>query len=170
MPMVNIFSGGAHAAGAIDIQDVLAVPLGATTFAEALALVARVRAATSEVLDTRGAASGLVADEGGLAAPLPTNEAALAIVTEGIEAAGLTPGSEVGIAVDLAASQFSTGDGKYRLACEDRLLDRSDWVDEVARWCGRYPIVSLEDILDEDDWEGWTHGREGSARRVPAPG
>jgi enolase len=156
MPMVNVFSGGAHAARAIDIQDVLAVPVGADNFADALELVERVRSATAALLDSRGTGTGLVADEGGLAAPLPSNEAALALVTEGIQAAGMTPGKDVALAVDLAASQFGTVDGAYRLRCEDRLLDRDGWLAEVDRWCERYPIVSLEDVLHEDDWEGWT--------------
>ncbi|MEQ4206536.1 phosphopyruvate hydratase [Actinopolymorpha sp. B17G11] len=156
MPMVNILSGGAHAARAIDIQDVLAVPVGAGTFAYGLELVERVRAATAALLDSRGDGTGLVADEGGLAAPLPTNEAALALVTDGIEAAGLTPGHDVALAVDLAASQFGTADGTYHLRCEDRVLDRDGWLAEVGGWCERYPIVSLEDVLNEDDWEGWT--------------
>ncbi|MGH3490744.1 MAG: phosphopyruvate hydratase [Actinopolymorphaceae bacterium] len=156
MPMVNVFSGGAHAARAIDLQDVLAVPVGAGSFAYGLELADRVRTATAALLDSRGAGTGLVADEGGLAAPLPTNEAALALVTEGIEAAGLTPGRDVALAVDLAASQFGTADGTYRLRCEDRVLDRDGWLAEVSRWCDRYPIVSLEDVLHEDDWEGWT--------------
>ncbi|HZC27753.1 MAG TPA: phosphopyruvate hydratase [Actinopolymorphaceae bacterium] len=163
LPMVNIVSGGAHAGGAIDIQDILAVPLTATSFAEALEVVARVRSATVGLLSSRGMASGLVADEGGLAGPLASNEAALALVTDGIEAAGLTPGTEVALAVDLAASQLSTSDGRYRLACEGRELDRADWLAEVARWCERYPIVSLEDVLDEDDWDGWVE----AARILP---
>jgi enolase len=164
LPMVNIVSGGAHAGGAIDIQDILAVPLGAGSFAEALEVVARVRAATSDLLVRRGLASGLVADEGGLAAPLANNEAALALVTDGIEAAGLAPGTDVALAVDLAASQLSTPDGHYRLACEGRELDRAGWLAEVGSWCERYPIVSLEDVLDEDDWDGWVQ----AARILPS--
>ena len=156
LPMVNVFSGGAHAAGAIDIQDVLVVPLGAETFAHAMELVARVRAATAGVLGERGLGSGLVADEGGLAAPLASNEAALALVTEGIVAAGLTPGVDAGLAVDLAASQFALPEGGYRLASEGREVDRDAWLDEVCRWCTRYPVVSVEDVLHEDDWDGWT--------------
>ena len=156
MPMVNIFSGGAHAAGAIDIQDVLAVPLGARSFAHALELVARVRAATARLLEQRHGCSALVADEGGLSAPLPSNEAAVALVTEGIEVAGLRPGVDVSVAVDLAASQFGTAEGRYDLRSEDRVLDRDAWLDELRRWCERYPISSLEDVLHEDDWDGWT--------------
>jgi enolase len=156
LPMVNVFSGGAHAAGAIDIQDVLVVPLGAGGFAEAMEVVARVRSATAGVLRTRGLGSGLVADEGGLAAPLASNETALALVTEGIEAAGLTAGVDAALAVDLAASQFARPDGGYRLASEGRDLDRDEWLGEVARWCTRYPVVSVEDVLHEDDWDGWT--------------
>ncbi len=156
MPMVNIFSGGAHAAGAVDIQDVLAVPVGAESFADALEIVARVRAGTAGVLQRRGLSSALVADEGGLSAPMSDNEAAVGVVGEGIEAAGLRPGVDAAIAVDLAASQFGTAEGRYHLRCEDRELDRADWLARLADWCRRYPIVSLEDVVHEDDWTGWS--------------
>ncbi|MGW6032476.1 phosphopyruvate hydratase [Gordonia terrae] len=154
LPMVNIISGGAHAGRAIDVQDFLAVPLTARSFTEAIEWCARVRAGTVEVLEDRGIPAALVADEGGLATPLPTNRAALDLLVDGISRAGLEPGDDIGIAIDVAATQFYTGD-RYRLAKENRELTAAELVDELAQWCADYPIVSLEDALAEDDWRGW---------------
>lgn len=154
LPMVNIVSGGAHAQGAIDIQDVLAVPVGATSFAQAMEWVWLVRRATAGLLAQRGGSPSLVADEGGLSGRLGSNEAALRLVADGVARAGLRPGVDVALAVDVAASQLWTGAG-YRLACEQRELSPADWSAELNRWCKQYPIVSLEDVFDEDDWESW---------------
>jgi enolase len=155
LPMVNIVSGGAHAGRMLDIQDVLAVPVGAEDVAQAIEWVWRVRTATGELIEQQGGQAALVADEGGLAARLPTNAAALDLVTRAIDRSGLRPGVDVALAVDVAASQFALPDGRYRLAVEDREVDRDEWLDEVARWCHDYPVVSLEDVLSEDDWDGW---------------
>jgi enolase len=154
LPMVNIVSGGAHARHALDIQDVLVVPLAATSFAQAIEWASRVRSATAELLDAAGGSSALVADEGGLAGVLATNEAALALVTEGITRAGFVPGEQVALAVDVAANQILEGDN-YRLSIEGRALGPAAWVAELTGWCQRYPIVSLEDVLAEDDWLAW---------------
>ncbi|MGS2619571.1 phosphopyruvate hydratase [Micromonospora sp. LZ34] len=155
LPMVNIVSGGAHAGRMLDIQDVLAVPVGATDLPQAIEWVWRVRRAASDLLERQGAPAALVADEGGLAAHLPTNAAALDLVCDAIDRTGLRPGADVALAVDIAASQIVQPDGRYRLAVEDRDLRRDEWVEEVERWCQDYPIVSLEDVLHEDDWVGW---------------
>jgi len=149
-PMVNVLSGGAHAGRALDIQDVLVIPTAARTFAEAIEHGARVRAGAAAELRERGHATSLVADEGGLAAPLATNEEALAIATRGIERAGI----EASLALDVAATQLVDGDG-YRLAREDRRLDGAALAREVAGWAARYPLVSIEDPLGEDDWDAW---------------
>ncbi|WP_433028367.1 phosphopyruvate hydratase [Actinomycetospora sp. CA-053990] len=161
LPMVNIISGGAHAGRTLDVQDFLAVPLAAGSFAEAIEWCARVRAGTAEVLADRGLPVALVADEGGLGPVLPDNRSALDVLVAGIERAGLQPGTEVGIAVDVAATQFATGEGQYTLAAEGgRVLDAAGLVDELASWCERYPIVSIEDALAEDDWVGWTRATQ----------
>lgn len=161
LPMVNIISGGAHAGRSIDVQDFLAVPLGAGSFAEAIECCARVRAGAAAVLTDRGHAVALVADEGGLGPVLPDNRSALDVLVAGIERAGLQPGTEVGIAVDVAATQFATGEGEYTLAAEGgRVLDAAGLVDELASWCERYPIVSIEDALAEDDWAGWARATQ----------
>jgi enolase len=140
LPMVNVLSGGAHAAGAIGIQDVLVVPLGAHSFAEAIEWAWRVRRATAEIAAERGLPAWLAADEGGLGIPLPTSRAALKLLLSGIERSGLKPGEDAAIAVDVAASQF---------ASTDSLLE------EVVAWTSSFPIVSVEDPLGEDDWDGW---------------
>jgi enolase len=153
MPMVNIVSGGAHAGSAIDIQDVLVIPHAATSFAEAIEWAAAVRTATAELARDRGHdAAALVADEGGLGLRLPTNRAALELVVEGIDAAGLT--GRVGVALDLAATEFFEG-GAYHLRREGRRLTAAELTDEVASWCADYPVLSVEDPLAEDDWAGW---------------
>lgn len=154
MPMINVISGGAHAGGAIDIQDVLVVPIGATSFREALEWAWRVRRGTTEVAVDRGLSAALVADEGGLAFPLTSNRAAFDLIVEGMSRAGLEPGADVAIAVDIAATQF-VENGQYRLRTEDRLLTSAEFIAELADWARRYPIVSYEDVLDEDDWDGW---------------
>lgn len=156
MPMVNIISGGAHAGRALDIQDVLAVPVGASSFAQGLEWAARVRAAAADLLTQRGMSTALVADEGGLAAALDSNEAAIALVTDAIGHARLMPGVEVGLAVDVAANQLHDAslDG-YRFLLDDTVQDTAAWLDRLEQWCASYPIVSLEDVLAEDDWTGW---------------
>lgn len=166
MPMVNIMSGGAHADGALDIQDVLVVPIGARSFKEAIEMAWRVRQATAHLLAERGADTALVADEGGLAARMSSNAEALSTVVDGIARAQLEPGVDVTLAIDVAANQLWTGSG-YRLAIEDRTLTAGDWLDTVAQWCERFPISSVEDVLTEDDWSGWALASEliGGGRR-----
>ncbi len=154
MPMINIISGGAHAGRALDLQDILAVPVGATSFTQALEWVSRVRAGTAEVLRERGHGTALVADEGGLAGALPDNETALSIVVDGIHRAGMVPGAEVSLAVDVAANQLWDGEA-YCLELEDERLDERAWLQRLRSWCDAYPIVSLEDVLAEDEWRGW---------------
>jgi enolase len=155
LPMVNIVSGGAHAGGLVDIQDVLAVPVGAASFTQAMEWVARVRSGTLAAAGRRGHSGALVADEGGLAFPLASNRDAVEIVALGIEEAGLEPGRDVGVAVDLAASRL-LGDDGYRLEGEARTVSSAELVDELADWVEAFPIVSLEDPLAEDDWDGWS--------------
>jgi enolase len=155
LPMVNIISGGAHAAQSIDIQDFLVVPLGADCFSEALEWAARVRAATAELFERHGFSPALVADEGGLSASLPSNRAALELLTDGIGRAGLTPGEQVGIAIDVAAAQLVGPDGRYLLDSEGRSVTRDELLAELRQWCREFPVVSVEDPLADDDWDGW---------------
>lgn len=155
MPMVNIISGGAHAGGAVDVQDVLAVPVGASSFEEAIEWAWRVRRATAQVAAERGLNSVLVADEGGLGPPMSSNRAALELLLEGIERSGLVAGDQVAIAIDVAASQL-TSNGGYRLGSEHRTLDALTLIEEIEVWCKEFPIVSIEDPLSEEDWAGWS--------------
>src|SRR5262249_39045446 len=154
LPMVNIVSGGAHAGRLIDIQDVLAVPVGASSFAEAIEWAARTREGTAEALRSRGLDTYLVADEGGLAAPLASNREAVELVSEGIARAGLVPGDEIALAVDVAATQLQL-DAGYRFAAEGRTLAIDELVAELRSWCDELPIVSIEDPVGEDDIDGW---------------
>ncbi|MFV0374824.1 phosphopyruvate hydratase [Microbacterium sp.] len=154
MPMVNIVSGGAHAGRAIDIQDILAVPVGSASFTEGIEWISRVRAATAHVLTEQGGWAALVADEGGLSARLATNEAALELVTRGIERSGLRCGDDVAIAIDVAASQLVDND-RIRLRSEEAVLTTDEWLDRLSAWTQQYPIVSIEDPLGDDDWDSW---------------
>jgi enolase len=165
LPMVNIVSGGAHAGRSIDVQDFLAVPVGATSFAEAIEWAARTRDGAAAAMEQRGFGAALVADEGGLSAALPSNRSALELLVEGVERAGLRPGDDVAIAIDVAATQLGAVDLGYELASEGRHLTASELVDELAAWCSSYPIVSIEDCLGEDDWDGWVEATRRLAGR-----
>ena len=148
MPMVNIISGGAHAGRALDIQDLLVVPVGAGSFAEAIEMAWRVRRGTAAVLDQMGLPTALIADEGGLGPRLTSNRAALDVLMGGIETAGLQPGADIAIAIDVAATQFyDAGSKTYRLEVDQREIAAAELVAELAAWCAHYPIVSIEDAL-----------------------
>ncbi|HLZ30054.1 MAG TPA: phosphopyruvate hydratase [Chloroflexota bacterium] len=153
LPMVNVLSGGAHARQGMDVQDFLAIPIGATCLDEALAMAARVRTAAGNLLAQAGV-SLLLADEGGFAPGYARAEHALDLMVRAIEAAGLRPGVDVGIGLDVAATQFVRGDG-YALTREGRTLSSDEMVSRVLHWLDRYPIVSVEDPLGEDDWPAW---------------
>jgi enolase len=155
VPLMNILNGGAHADTRVDLQEFMVVPVGATTFAEGLRWGVEVFHALKKGLKSRKLATG-VGDEGGYAPDLATNEEALALVVEAIGAAGYTPGTQVALAIDAAASEFF--DAKtctYRLKGEGKSYDASGLVGMYEQLCRRYPIVSIEDGMAEDDWEGW---------------
>lgn len=155
MPMINIVSGGAHAGGAIDIQDVLVIPHGADSFATAIEWAVAIRTAARDLaVDAGYPEAVLVADEGGLGVRLPSNRSALELVTEAIELAGLVPGRDASLAVDVAASELLVGD-TYTFASEGRVLQASDLIQEIAGWAESFPLISVEDALGEDEWDGW---------------
>ena len=154
VPMVNIVSGGIHGGGNIDFQDYQAIPLRAGRYSEALADVAAIYRAMKEALKSHGAYRPGVADEGGYAPALETNEQGFELMVEAIERAGLKPGRDAAIAVDVAASHFYS-DGRYRMAREGTETDAEGMVRRLAAWCERYPIISIEDGLAEEDWNGW---------------
>jgi len=150
VPMINILSGGLHAGRNFEFQDFLAIPLGFATFAEALEAVVDVHHDARVVLEKRGYLLTGVADEGGWGPRLPTNETALDVMVEAIERAG----HKMAIGIDVAASHFFD-DGKYELRTEGRSLASDQMIDLLAGWAARYPVVSIEDGLAEDDWAGW---------------
>ena len=154
LPMVNILSGGVHAGGQMEFQDFLAVPHGCASFAEALEAVAAVHRSMRDVLAQDGRAPSGVADEGGWGPRLDSNGQALEYLVRAIEAAGYEPGGQVSIAIDVAATHFYR-DGEYRLASEGRSLDAAGMVSLLEQWVEAFPIVSIEDPLAEDDWDGW---------------
>jgi enolase len=153
LPLLNVINGGAHALNSIDFQEYMIVPVGAPTFAEALRYGAETYHALRRVLANKGLSTG-VGDEGGFAPDLPDNEAAITVLLEAIEAAGYTPGDDVAIALDPATSELWR-DGAYDLKGEGRTLSSAQLVDYWAELCGRYPIISIEDGMAEDDWDGW---------------
>jgi enolase len=168
LPMINMISGGLHAGRNLDIQDVLIIPVGADSYGQALEMTVAMYRAVGEVLAERGLESALVGDEGGYGPRLRDNEQALAIVVDAMVPCGFEPGKDVTIAVDVAASHFyDPATRSYRLsAAGDRALASGAMVDLLAGWVDRYPIVSIEDGLAEDDWEGWTHLTERLGARV----
>jgi enolase len=153
VPLMNVLNGGAHADNDVDFQEFMVVPVGAPSFIEALRMGVEVYHALKGVLKNRGLATG-VGDEGGFAPDLPGNEAALELLVEAVAKAGYEPGGEVAIALDPATSELWK-DGRYELRGEGRTLDSDGMVELWRTLCGRYPIVSIEDGLAEEDWAGW---------------
>ena len=153
VPMMNIINGGEHADNNVDIQEFMIQPVGAPTVAEAIRYGAEVFHALKGVLKKRGLNTA-VGDEGGFAPDLPSNEAALEAIMEAIEIAGYKAGDDITLALDCASSEFYK-DGKYVLAGENRSMDAAGFADYLAELCDRYPIISIEDGMDESDWDGW---------------
>jgi enolase len=168
VPCFNILNGGKHAQNSTDFQEYMLVPAGVASFPEALRCGAEVYQALKQVLHDQGASTN-VGDEGGFAPSLPSNEAAVEVILEAIRRAGYTPGRECFLALDPAATSFYD-DGHYHLAREGRSLTSAEMVDFYATWIGRYPIISLEDGLAENDWDGWRMLTERLGQRVQLVG
>ncbi|HMF37709.1 MAG TPA: phosphopyruvate hydratase [Isosphaeraceae bacterium] len=168
LPMVNMISGGLHAGRNLDIQDVLIIPVGAASYSQALEMSVAMYRAVGGVLAERGLESALVGDEGGYGPKLRDNEHALEIVVDAMLACGLEPGRDVGLALDIASSHFfDPVSGSYRLTTAGtQALDSSAMIDLLAGWVERYPILSIEDGLAEDDWAGWTRLTEALGSKV----
>jgi enolase len=155
MPMMNILNGGSHAPNNVDLQEFMIVPVGADTFAEALRMGAEVFHTLKKVLDGQGLVTS-VGDEGGFAPNLKDNDEAIQVILEAIEKAGYQPGDDIALALDAAASEFYR-EGKYVFHKSDGAQrDAAEMVDFYADWVEKYPLVSIEDGLAEDDWEGWS--------------
>ena len=154
VPMMNILNGGAHADNNVDIHEFMAMPVGAPSFSEALRMNTEIYHNLKAVLKERGLSTA-IGDEGGFAPNLSSNEEAIEVIVEAIKKAGYKPGEEVAIALDIAASEIYKN-GKYHLAGEGVVKTSAQMVEYYAALCEKYPIVSIEDGLDEDDWKGWT--------------
>ena len=168
VPLMNVINGGAHANNKIDLQEFMLVPLGAPTFREAVRYGAEVFHTLKKMIDERGMPT-TVGDEGGFAPNLPSNESALQLLVEAIDKAGYTPGTDIALALDCAATEFYR-DGAYRLESENRALSAKAFADVLAAWCDKYPIVSIEDGMAEDDWDGWKYLTEQLGKRVQLVG
>ena len=168
MPMFNVLNGGKHATRSTDFQEFMLTPVGLPSFREALRAGVEVYQALKKLLGQRGLSTN-VGDEGGFAPSLENNVAAVELLVEAIEAAGYRPGEDVAIALDPATSELFEG-GRYVLASEGRSLSSAEMVDLWAEWIDKYPIVSLEDGLAEDDWEGWSLLTRRLGRRVQLVG
>ena len=153
VPMMNIINGGSHADNSIDLQEFMIVPVGANSIAEAVRYGAEIFHSLKKVLNEKGLNTA-VGDEGGFAPDLPSNEAAIEVILAAISDAGYVAGKEIMIAIDAASSEFYK-DGLYVLASENRSLSSAEFVDLLATWVDQYPIISIEDGMDENDWAGW---------------
>jgi enolase len=167
---MNILNGGQHAEDSTDFQEYMVVPLSAPTFAEGLRWGTEVYHALHAELKSRKLGTG-IGDEGGFAPRLPSNRAALEVIISAIERAGYRPGEQVALALDVAASEFySDSAGQYRLEREGVSHSGVEMIDMYERLCGEYPIVSIEDGLDEDDWDGWRQLTERLGNRIQLVG
>jgi enolase len=168
VPMMNVINGGAHANSSLDMQEFMIVPVGATSFREALRCGAEVFQVLKKMLDGRKL-STTVGDEGGFAPSLPSNEAAIQLVLEAIDKAGYQPGADVVLALDCASSEFHKN-GKYVLDSEGLSLSSEGFVDYLANLADKYPIISIEDGMSESDWEGWRALTDRLGRKVQLVG
>ena len=153
VPMMNVINGGAHANNNLDLQEFMIIPVGAPTFREALRYGAETFQALKKILHDRGMSTA-VGDEGGFAPNVANHEAAILLILEAIERAGYRPGEQIALGLDCASSEFFR-DGRYHLEGEGQVLTAADFTALLGSWCDRYPIVSIEDGMSENDWDGW---------------
>lgn len=169
-PMMNIINGGEHADNNVDIQEFMIMPVGAKSFSEALRMGAEIFHNLKSVLKKKGMATS-VGDEGGFAPNLKSNEEALEVIIEGIKAAGYRPGEDVRLAMDVAASEmYDKATGKYNLKGEGKVLSTDEMIDFYEGLIKKYPIISIEDGLDEEDWEGWKRMTERLGKKIQLVG
>ncbi len=168
VPMMNIINGGAHADNSVDLQEFMILPVGAGSIREAVRYGAEVFHALQSVLKGRGMATA-VGDEGGFAPNLPSNEAAIEVILEAIDKAGFKAGSDIYLGLDAASSEFYK-DGVYDLASEGRKFSAAEFADYLAGWVDQYPIITIEDGMDESDWEGWKILTEKLGQRIQLVG
>ena len=168
VPMMNVVNGGAHANNNLDLQELMIIPVGAPSFREAVRYGAEVFHALKQILHDKGM-SIAVGDEGGFAPNVPNHEAAILMILEAIEKAGFVAGEQIVLGLDCAASEFYKN-GKYELKAEGLSLTAEQWTDMLATWVDKYPIISIEDGMAEDDWDGWKHLTEKLGSKVQLVG
>lgn len=154
VPMMNVINGGAHANNNLDLQEFMIIPVGAPSFREALRYGAEVFHTLKKIINDKGLSTS-VGDEGGFAPSVENHEAAIKLILQAIEEAGYEPGTQIALGLDCAASEFYK-DGKYHLAGEGMALSSTDFTNLLGTWCDKYPIISIEDGMAENDWEGWS--------------
>ncbi len=168
VPMMNIINGGEHADNSVDLQEFMIMPVGAKDIAQAIQMGSEVFHTLKDVLSAKGLNTA-VGDEGGFAPDLPSNEAAITVILEAIEKAGYKAGEDIMIAIDAASSEFYEN-GKYNLKSEGKILTASEFIDVLEDWVNKYPIISIEDGLAEDDWDGWAELTERLGKKIQLVG
>jgi len=168
VPMMNIINGGEHADNSVDLQEFMIMPVGAKDIAQAIQMGSEIFHTLKSVLSAKGLNTA-VGDEGGFAPDLPSNEAAITVILEAIDQAGYKAGEDIMIAIDAASSEFYE-DGKYNLKSEGKILTASEFIDVLEDWVDKYPIISIEDGLAEDDWDGWAELTKRLGKKVQLVG
>ncbi|MBL0720578.1 phosphopyruvate hydratase [Piscinibacter sp. Jin2] len=168
VPMMNVINGGAHANNNLDLQEFMILPVGAPSFRESVRWGAEVFHALKKIIHAKGMSTA-VGDEGGFAPSVVNHEAAIQMIIEAIDKAGYTPGTQIALGLDCAASEFYK-DGLYQLDGEGLKLSAAGWTDMLASWCDKYPIVSIEDGMHEGDWDGWAHLTAALGKKVQLVG
>jgi enolase len=168
VPMMNVINGGAHANNNLDLQELMIIPVGAPSFAEAVRYGAEVFHALKKIIHDQGMSTA-VGDEGGFAPNVKSHEAAIQLILQAIDRAGYEAGTQIAIGLDCASSEFYK-DGKYRLDGEGLVLDAAGFTSLLATWCDKYPILSIEDGMAEGDWDGWAHLTQVLGRKVQLVG
>ncbi len=168
VPMMNVINGGAHANNNLDLQELMIIPVGAPSFAEAVRYGAEVFHALKKIIHDQGMSTA-VGDEGGFAPNVKSHEAAIELILQAIDKAGYEAGTQIAIGLDCASSEFYK-DGKYRLDGEGLVLDAAGFTSLLATWCDKYPILSIEDGMAEGDWDGWAHLTQALGRKVQLVG
>ena len=168
VPMMNIINGGEHAENSVDLQEFMIMPVGAKDILEAIRMGSEIFHTLKSVLSAKGLNTA-VGDEGGFAPDLPSNESAITVILEAIDKAGYKAGEDIMIAIDAASSEFYE-DGKYNLKSEGKILTSSEFIDVLEDWVNKYPIISIEDGLDEGDWDGWKEMTERLGKKVQLVG
>jgi len=168
VPMMNVINGGAHANNNLDLQEFMILPVGAPSFREAIRYGAEVFHALKKIIHDKGMSTA-VGDEGGFAPSVANHEAAIQMIIQAIETAGFEPGTQIALGLDCAASEFYKG-GKYKLAGEGMDLSSQEFAHLLESWCNKYPIISIEDGMAEDDWDGWAYLSKTLGRKVQLVG